>query len=132
MTFTPKRWAVLGIAILLAIFILQNTQLVQVRFLFWKIEMSRAILLFLLLGIGTVLVACGLAMTTFALVVAVPECAIAQGLSDLAGVVGGSKAELEPSRTIAPTSSTKDDQALTKRLEEIFAQVDGLGGVAHA
>lgn len=34
MAFTPKRWAVLGIAILLAIFIFQNTQLVQVRFLF--------------------------------------------------------------------------------------------------
>jgi len=47
-----------------------------------------------------------LAMTTFALVTTVPELAIAQGLSDLAGVVGGSKTEAEPVRTIAPTSST--------------------------
>jgi uncharacterized integral membrane protein len=33
----------------------QNTRVVEVRFLFWKLEMSRSILLFGVLGVGAVL-----------------------------------------------------------------------------
>ncbi|MBW2406538.1 MAG: DUF1049 domain-containing protein, partial [Deltaproteobacteria bacterium] len=35
---TPKRIALMIIAILFAVFILQNTQVVEVRFLFWGTE----------------------------------------------------------------------------------------------
>jgi uncharacterized integral membrane protein len=36
------------------IFVLQNTQVVEVRFLFWTISMSRALMLFGTLAIGLV------------------------------------------------------------------------------
>jgi uncharacterized integral membrane protein len=38
-----------GIAVL---FILQNVAVVEFRFLFWRIEMSRALMFFLVLSIG--------------------------------------------------------------------------------
>ena len=37
------------------LFALQNTQVVEVRFLFWKVGMSRVLLIFLLLAVGAVL-----------------------------------------------------------------------------
>ncbi len=48
-------WRVYIAAFLFAVvglFILQNMRSVEVRFLFWEIAMSRALLLFAVLGIG--------------------------------------------------------------------------------
>ena len=39
---------------LVIIFVLQNTQVVEVRFLFWTISMSRALILFSTLAIGLI------------------------------------------------------------------------------
>ena len=39
---------------LVIIFVLQNTQVVEVRFLFWTISMSRALILFGTLAIGLI------------------------------------------------------------------------------
>jgi len=43
------------------VFTLQNTQVVEVRFLFWKLSMSQVLLIFLLLLVGMLLggLACG-------------------------------------------------------------------------
>ncbi|MFH1992315.1 MAG: LapA family protein [Pseudomonadota bacterium] len=51
---TPKRIALIAIAILFAVFILQNAQVVEVRFLFWGTEASRAIVLLVTFFIGLV------------------------------------------------------------------------------
>ena len=40
---------------LVVVFTLQNTQVVEVRFLFWKLGMSRVLLIFLLLAVGAIL-----------------------------------------------------------------------------
>jgi uncharacterized integral membrane protein len=40
-----KIWIVLVVLGLLGIFVFQNTRVVEVRFLFWKLEMSRALML---------------------------------------------------------------------------------------
>ena len=48
----PKNIAVLVGGILLAVVLLQNTQVVSIRFLFWKLSMSRIILLPLVMLIG--------------------------------------------------------------------------------
>jgi uncharacterized integral membrane protein len=40
---------------LLAVFIAQNYEIVRVRFLFWHLDMSRAVLLFLVLAMGMVI-----------------------------------------------------------------------------
>ncbi|MEJ2553277.1 MAG: LapA family protein [Gammaproteobacteria bacterium] len=37
------------------LFALQNTQVVEVRLLFWKLSMSRVLLIFLLLAVGAIL-----------------------------------------------------------------------------
>jgi len=37
------------------LFTLQNTQVVDVRLLFWKLSMSRVLLIFLLLAVGAIL-----------------------------------------------------------------------------
>jgi uncharacterized integral membrane protein len=50
---TPKRIFILVIVLLFAVFVVQSAGVVQVRFLFWKTEASRALVL-----IGTF--ACGL------------------------------------------------------------------------
>lgn len=42
---TPKRIVFLVIAFLFALFILQNAQVVEVRFLFWKAQASRSLVL---------------------------------------------------------------------------------------
>jgi putative membrane protein len=36
------------------VFIIQNVAIVEIRFLFWKIEMSRALLIFIVLAIGII------------------------------------------------------------------------------
>lgn len=50
----PKIIVVLVLAILLIIFLLQNTQVVNLRFYFWKISMSQIILIPLVLVVGFV------------------------------------------------------------------------------
>ena len=40
---------------LVVLFTLQNTQVVEVRLLFWKLSMSRVLLIFLLLAVGAIL-----------------------------------------------------------------------------
>ena len=42
---TPKRIALLVCIVLFAAFIVQNAQVVEVRFLFWRTEASRALVL---------------------------------------------------------------------------------------
>ena len=37
----------------LILFVLQNYQMVEIRFLFWHLDMSRSLLVFLLFGSGT-------------------------------------------------------------------------------
>ena len=44
----------IGLIALVVIFVLQNTQVVEVQFLFWTISMSRALILFATLAIGLV------------------------------------------------------------------------------
>ena len=51
---TPKRISLIIIAILFAVFILQNAQVVEVRFLFWGTEASRAIVLLVTFFFGLV------------------------------------------------------------------------------
>jgi putative membrane protein len=50
-----KNVVILILAIFFFVFILQNTQVVEVRFLFWKISMSRALMLSGSLFIGLVI-----------------------------------------------------------------------------
>jgi len=47
----------LAMALLLGvvIFTLQNTEMISIRFLFWQFSLSRALMLFLVLGIGVLL-----------------------------------------------------------------------------
>ena len=40
---------------LVVLFTVQNTQVVEVRLLFWKLSMSRVLLIFLLLAVGMIL-----------------------------------------------------------------------------
>ena len=47
-----KLWLALSLLLLLAIFVLQNTRVVEVRLLFWKVEMSRALMLIVVLAAG--------------------------------------------------------------------------------
>ena len=56
-TPTQKLHLAIGITstILILVFILQNTEVVTVNFLFWKIEMSRVILILVLLLVGFLL-----------------------------------------------------------------------------
>jgi putative membrane protein len=49
---TPKRISLMIIAIVFAVFILQNAQVVEVRFLFWGTEASRAIVLLVTFFLG--------------------------------------------------------------------------------
>jgi len=51
---TLKRIALIIIAILFAVFILQNAQVVEVQFLFWGTEASRAIVLLVTFFLGLV------------------------------------------------------------------------------
>ncbi|UCH12455.1 MAG: LapA family protein [Candidatus Omnitrophota bacterium] len=51
----PKKIALIVLGVLLLIILLQNTQVVSVRFLFWKLSMSRIILLPLFMLIGFII-----------------------------------------------------------------------------
>ena len=51
---TPKRVALIVIAFLFAVFVLQNAQVVEVRFLIWGTEASRAIVLLVTFFLGLV------------------------------------------------------------------------------
>ncbi len=42
---TPKRIALLIVALLFAVFVVQNAEVVQLRFLFWSTQASRALVL---------------------------------------------------------------------------------------
>jgi len=42
---TPKRILILTIGVLFAVFVVQNTQVVELRFLFWSTQASRALVL---------------------------------------------------------------------------------------
>jgi len=46
---------ILILAFLAVLFIIQNVALVEVQFLFWSIQMSRSLLMFLLVAIGVFL-----------------------------------------------------------------------------
>jgi len=50
-----KLFTILGLIGLATIFIVQNTDVVELRFLFWKIDMSRSLMFvfLILIGIGT-------------------------------------------------------------------------------
>ena len=47
-----KLVLILGLIALVVVFTLQNTQVVEVQLLFWKLSMSRVLLIFLLLASG--------------------------------------------------------------------------------
>ena len=51
---TLKRVTLLVIVLLFAVFIVQNAQVVEVRFLFWKTQAPRSLLLLGTLGLGVV------------------------------------------------------------------------------
>lgn len=52
---TPKLLLTLALVVLAVVFVLQNTTVVEIRFLIWTISMSRALLIVLLLAIGAVI-----------------------------------------------------------------------------
>ena len=49
-----KLWIAVALVVLLGLFALQNTRVVEVRLLLWKVEMSRSILLLVVLALGFV------------------------------------------------------------------------------
>jgi len=51
----PKNIVLISLGILLLIVLLQNAQVVSVRFLFWKLSMSRIIFLPLIMCIGFII-----------------------------------------------------------------------------
>lgn len=50
-----KFWLVIGALFLLVVFVAQNYETVEIKFLFWAFTTSRAIILFLTLVIGIVM-----------------------------------------------------------------------------
>lgn len=55
MNTTIRLYAVLALIALGTVFIVQNTEVVEVRLLFWTVAMSRALLIVFLLLLGFVL-----------------------------------------------------------------------------
>jgi lipopolysaccharide assembly protein A len=51
---TMKHWIILAVGLLFVIFVVQNTQVVGVRFLFWKAEASRILVLLGTFAVGFV------------------------------------------------------------------------------
>ncbi len=51
----PKLILSLTLAGLLVVFIIQNVAVVEIRFLFWTMSMSRALMMFFLIAIGIVI-----------------------------------------------------------------------------
>jgi putative membrane protein len=54
MKMTPKRVVFLVLALLFATFIVQNAQVVEVRFLFWSTQASRALVLLGTFALGLI------------------------------------------------------------------------------
>ncbi|EAU55435.1 lipopolysaccharide assembly protein LapA domain-containing protein [Mariprofundus ferrooxydans] len=50
---SPKLLTILTLFVLATIFIIQNTDVVELRFLFWKIDMSRSLMFLFLMLVGT-------------------------------------------------------------------------------
>lgn len=51
----PRILAAAIVFVLLLVFVIQNTEVVQLTFLFWSIAMSRALLILFMLAIGAAL-----------------------------------------------------------------------------
>jgi uncharacterized integral membrane protein len=49
---SPKGIVLLVVGLLFALFVIQNAQVVEVRFLFWKTQASRALILLATLAFG--------------------------------------------------------------------------------
>ena len=49
-----RNFLFVGLIILVIIFVIQNTQIVEVKFLAWQVTMSRALMLFGTLAIGVI------------------------------------------------------------------------------
>jgi putative membrane protein len=49
---SARKIILLVLLVVIAVFILQNTEVIQIRFLLWKATLSEAIVLFASLGIG--------------------------------------------------------------------------------
>ncbi len=52
---TPKRVALLVMVLLFVVFVVQNAQVVEVRFLFWKTQASRSLVLLGTLVVGLII-----------------------------------------------------------------------------
>ena len=50
-----KMIAILVLAGLVVVFVIQNVTIVEIKFLFWSVQMSRSLLIFILLAIGFVI-----------------------------------------------------------------------------
>lgn len=50
-----KMMSVLVLSGLVVVFIIQNVTVVEIKFLFWSIQMSRSLLIFILLVIGFII-----------------------------------------------------------------------------
>ena len=50
-----KMLTVLVLAILVVLFIIQNVAVVEIEILFWSVQMSRSLLIFILLAVGFVI-----------------------------------------------------------------------------
>lgn len=50
-----KLVLILILAGLVVLFIIQNVAVVEIQFLFWSVQMSRSLLMFLLLAIGVII-----------------------------------------------------------------------------
>jgi putative membrane protein len=49
-----KLLIIIVVLALVAVFIFQNTEVVEIHFLFWKLAMSRSLMFFLILGAGLI------------------------------------------------------------------------------
>jgi lipopolysaccharide assembly protein A len=52
---SSKMISILMVAGFTALFIMQNVAIVEIQFLFWSVQMSRSLLMFLLLAIGVII-----------------------------------------------------------------------------
>ena len=50
-----KTYIGLALSLLVVIFIVQNATVVEIQLLFWKISMSRALMIFFVLAIGVII-----------------------------------------------------------------------------
>jgi putative membrane protein len=52
---SAKHIAIIVLAGLVVVFFIQNVALVELKFLFWTLSMSGALLMFIILSVGTIL-----------------------------------------------------------------------------